>query len=356
MTAFWQIFSGALYEWSEDKVPRMAAALAFYTVFSLTPIVVIALAVASLIFDRQTAVNEILDEVGVLIGPHGVDAIKLLLDHSQKEQASWLATIAGLATLFFASTGVFVELKDALNTIWEVQTKPGLGILEMIRDRILSFAMVLVIGFLLLVSMITSTVLSIIEKALPHYLPVPAQLLEIGNIAISFAVVALLFALIYKVLPDAEVEWKDVWLGAALTAVLFAVGKTLFGWYLGRSTIGSSYGAAGSLVIVVLWTYYSALILLFGAEVTQVVAVRRGKRHIPTEKAVHVTEHDRLQQGIPRLEDIAAAAEAGLPQVAAGCDSGSADNVARSRPTGWLIRPLVWLATGWLLASWQRRR
>jgi len=330
----WRIFRDAVFEWNQDKVPRMAAALAFYTVFSLTPIVIIALAVAGLIFDRETAIAGVLDEVGLLVGPQGVEAIKLLLKSAPSHQASWLATIAGLATLFFASTGVFVELKDALNTIWEVQPRPGLGLMEMVRDRVLSFAMVVVIGFLLLVSLVTSAMLSAVEAAIPNYLPISGGVLELGNLAISFAVITLLFALIYKLLPDAVVAWRDVWLGAAVTAVLFAVGKTLFGWYLGRSSIGSSYGAAGSLVIVVLWTYYSALILLFGAEVTQVMAVRAGRANLPGQKAMHVSEHDRVQQGIPHRETVEAStqATAGAPSVAEG------KNLA-SRATGQTPRP-----------------
>ena len=299
MRGVWRTFRTAIWEWNEDKAPRMAAALAFYTLFALTPIVVITLAVAGLVFDREQALRGVLGEVGRLIGPQGVEAIELLLKNPPREQASWLATIAGVATLLLGSTGVFVELKDALNTVWEVEPRPGLGLWQMARDRLLSFAMVLVIGFLLLVSLVTSAGLAIATQAMPRYLPVPGGVLELANLVISFAVVTVLFALIYKVLPDAQVVWRDVWLGAGVTAILFALGKTLFGWYLGHSSIGSSYGAAGSLVIVVLWTYYSALILLFGAELSHAVAAHRGRADIPGDKAVHVSEHARQQQGIP---------------------------------------------------------
>ena len=299
MRGVWKVFRTAIWELNEDKAPRMAAALAFYTLFALTPIVVIALAVAGLVFDREQAVRGVLGEVGRLIGPQGVEAIELLLKNPPREQASWLATVAGLATLLLGSTGVFVELKDALNTIWEVEPRPGLGLWQMVRDRVLSFAMVLVIGFLLMVSLVTTAMLAVVTTSMPRYLPVPAGVLESANLLISFAVVIVLFALIYKVLPDAQVVWRDVWLGAGVTALLFALGKTLFGWYLGHSSIGSSYGAAGSLVIVVLWTYYSALILLFGAEVTHAVAAHRGHADVPSENAVHVSEHAREQQGIP---------------------------------------------------------
>jgi membrane protein len=302
-----RILQRAVYEWNEDKAPRMAAAVAFYTVFSLAPIVVISMALSSILFDRQAARQEMLAQVSFLIGPEGRNAIELLIENAPDRHTSWLATVVGLATMFFGATGVFVELKDSLNTVWEVQPRPGLGLIEMIRDRLLSFAMVMIIGFLLLVSLIANALLAALGRVVTHYLPALA-FLSLGNLVMSFAVITFLFALIYKFLPDAEVDWKNVWLGAALTSFLFAVGKWLFGLYLGQSAIASSYGAAGSFVIVVLWTYYSSLILLFGAEVTQVASTLHGEQIKPAVKAVHVSDHSRVQQGIPRKEDVEAAA------------------------------------------------
>lgn len=294
-----KIFSGAVVQWSEDKVPRMAGALAFYTLFSLTPLVIIAVAVAGTFVGREAALEGVFDQMEFLIGTAGREAIQLLVKHAPEREFSLVATLIGLGTMFFGATGVFTELQDALDTIWEVQPKPGLGILEMIRDRFLSFAMVLVIGFLLLVSLLTSAFLTALTKRFTGLLPDELKLLQTGNFVISLLVITVLFALIYKVLPDAHVPWRNVWLGASVTAILFTLGKSLFGLYLGHSTIGSSYGAAGSLVIVVLWTYYSALILLFGAELTFVQTRQSGNRIEPTEIAVHLTEHDRIQQGIP---------------------------------------------------------
>jgi membrane protein len=193
---FWQILRGAAYEWSVDKAPRMAAAVAFYTVFSLTPIIIVAVAVAGVVFDREAAQHEMLKQVAFLIGPEGRNAIKLLIDNTPDQQTSWLATVAGLATIFFAATGVFVELKDSLNTVWEVQPRPGLGLVEMIRDRLLSFAMVMIIGFLLLVSLIANALLAALSRVLVQQMPVLA-FLSLGNTVMSFAVITLLFALIY---------------------------------------------------------------------------------------------------------------------------------------------------------------
>jgi membrane protein len=293
----WRTFTGAFYEWNEDKVPRMAAAVAFYAVFSLTPIVVIAFKLAQWFFGTKPALREILAQAAFLIGPDGAKAIEVLIRNAEPRAASALASAAGIGAMIFATTGMFTELKDSLNTIWEVQPKPGLGLMQMVLDRFFAFAMVLVIWFLMLVSLLTSAALAALTRFYVAGLQFAESLL-------SLALITLLFALIYRVLPDVRVAWRDVWLGAAVAALLFVSGKSLFGLYLGHSTIGSSYGAAGSLVIVILWVYYSCLILLFGAEITQVRARIHHAPIVPMQDAVHVTEHARVQQGIPRTEDI----------------------------------------------------
>lgn len=295
-----RVLSGAFYEWNEDKVPRMAAAIAFYAVFSLTPIVVIAFKIAERSFGSETALREILAQAAFLIGNDGAAAIETLIANGQPRAATGWATAVGIGTMIFAATGVFTELKDSLNTIWEVQPKPGLGIVQMIVDRFFAFAMVLVIWFLMLISLVTSAAMAAIVRAASPYV-VGIQFFESF---ISLSLITLLFASIYRVLPDVRVAWSDVWLGAFFTAGLFVVGKSLFGLYLGHSTLGTSYGAAGSLVIVILWIYYSCLILLFGAEMTQVQAKLHHAPLEPNETAVHVTEHARIQQGIPRTADI----------------------------------------------------
>jgi membrane protein len=299
-----RIFRGAVFEWYEDKAPRMAAAVAFYAVFSLAPIVVIAFKIAEMAFGREVALQEIVTQAAFLIGQEGAAGIRMLIESGETRPATLGSAVVGIAAMIFATTGVFTELKDSLNTIWEVQPKPGLGLLEMVRDRFFAFAMVLVIWFLMLVSLVASTAMSALSQVATPYLA-GFQFIES---VLSLALITCLFALMYRVLPDVIVAWHDVWLGALTTAILFVLGKSLFGLYLGHSTIGSSYGGAGSLVIINLWTYYSCLILLFGAEMTQVQARLRHARLVPTEKAVHVTEHDRVQQGVPRTADIERAA------------------------------------------------
>jgi membrane protein len=301
-----RVLRGAFFEWNEDKVPRMAAAIAFYAVFSLTPIVVIAFKIAERSFGTEVALREILEQAAFLIGQDGAAAIETLINNAQPRAATPVATGLGIAAMIFAATGVFTELKDSLNTIWEVQPKPGLGIVQMIIDRFFAFAMVLVIWFLMLISLVTSAVMTVAVRAASVYLTG----VQVFESAFSLALITLLFALIYKFLPDVRVAWRDVWLGAFVTAGLFVVGKSLFGIYLGHSSLGSSYGAAGSLVIVILWVYYSCLILLFGAEMTQVQARLHHAPLKPTDKAVHVTEHARVQQGIPRTSDIEEAVRA----------------------------------------------
>jgi len=298
-----RVLKGALYEWNEDKVPRMAAAIAFYAVFSITPIVVIAYKIGERSFGSEVALQEILEQAAFLIGDEGVEAVELLINNAQQnapQAASPAAAVLGIAAMIFAATGVFTELKDALNTIWEVQPKPGLGLVQMVRDRFFAFTMVLVIWFLMLISLVASAILAAFMQFASAYIA-GFHFLEM---IFSFGFITLLFALIYKVVPDVQVQWRDVWLGAIITAALFVVGKSLFGMYLGHSALGASYGAAGSLVIVILWVYYSCLILLFGAEMTQVEARQRHVTREPTAAAVHVTEHERAQQGIPRTKDI----------------------------------------------------
>jgi membrane protein len=300
-----RILKGAFFEWNEDKVPRMAAAIAFYTVFSLTPIVVIGFKIAERAFGPEVALREILEQAAFLIGNEGVDATRLLIQHGQPRATRTFDTALAIGAMIFAATGVFTELKDSLNTIWEVQPKPGLGLMQMVRDRFFAFAMVLVIWFLMLVSLMASVAMATFSRVAATYWS-GFQTIEVG---FSFLLITVLFALIYKVVPDVNVRWRDVWLGALTTAALFVVGKSLFGFYLGHSTLSVSYGAAGSLVIVILWVYYSCLILLFGAEMTQVEARLHHTPLEPTEKAVHVTEHERAQQGIPRTEAIKEACE-----------------------------------------------
>ncbi len=286
-------------EWQEDKTSRLAAALAYYTVFSLSPLLIIAIAVAGAVFGEEAAEGEIKKQIGGLVGPAGATVIEEAIKHASQPDVSSIASLISVVVLLFGASGVFAELQDSLNTVWEVQPKPGRGFMGFIRKRILSFSAVLGIGFLLMVSLIVSAILSGLSAYMSHLIPGVDFLWGILNFVISFGVITLLFALIYKFLPDVKITWNDVLIGAIITALLFTIGKTVLGRYLGGS-IGSAYGAAASLVVVLAWVYYSAQILFFGAEFTQVYARRYGSKIVPDEHAEFVTEEARAKQGMTR--------------------------------------------------------
>jgi membrane protein len=300
-----QVFKGSYKEFGEDKVMRLSAALAYYAIFSIAPLIIIVISVAGLVFGTQAVTGQIQGQLRGIIGDQGAQMIESMITAASKPHQSIIATIIGVATLLIGASGVFGQLQDALNTIWEVKPKPGRGILGMLRDRFLSMAMVLGTGFLLLISMVLSAALSALTGMMGNAFGMGPVLAEILHNGISFVVITLLFAMIFKVLPDAQVKWRDVWPGAIFTTALFILGKLLLGLYLGRAATASAYGAAGSLIIVLLWVYYSSVILFFGAEFTQVFAKARGSRIVPAKHAIGVTEETRGEEGIPHEEWIA---------------------------------------------------
>lgn len=302
MKAIIDLFKAAYSEWSEDKASRLAAAVAYYTILSLSPFLIVVLAIVGLAFGKEAAQGEIVDEMQNFVGTQGAEAIQSIIVNASKPKTGIVATLLGVATLLFGASGVFGELKDGLNTIWEVEAKTERGFVGLIKDRFISLAMVMGVGFLLLVSLIMSAGLAVLGKYIGDRLPVPTTVLEIINFILSFVVITLLFALMYKVLPDVIISWRDVWIGAAITSFLFTVGKFLLGFYLGRSGIASAYGAAGSLILVLAWIYYSAQILFFGAEFTQVYANRYGSHIKPGKDAIPVTEAITARQGMPDSE------------------------------------------------------
>jgi membrane protein len=276
-------------EWQEDKVSLWAAALAYYTMFSLAPLLLIAITVAGGIFGEEAARGQLDNQLQGLLGQDGAAVVQSMLQNTQKSSSGGIvATVIGIGTLMFGASGVFGQLQDALNTIWGVKPRPGLGWMSFVKSRFLSFAMVLVIGFLLLVSLMLSAILAGISTLFSNQFGNFAILGQLLNFAISFGVITLLFASIYKFLPDVRLPWKDLWIGAAVTALLFNIGKFLIGLYLGSSGVTSTYGAAGSIIVILLWVFYSAQIILVGAEFTQVYARRRGGGMRPSKHAVRV--------------------------------------------------------------------
>jgi membrane protein len=267
--------------WNRHEAPRLGAALAFYTILSLSPLIIMVVALAALIFSRSTAQAHILSQVQGMIGPIGGKAVESMLANSQRPAAGTLGTVVGLLSLLFGASGVFAELRSALNLIWEVKSEEKSGIMRLLRERFFSFGMVLSIGFLLLVSLVVSTVLAAVGKFFGTLLPIPSMVLTVLNFLLSYFGVAVLFALIFRFVPEAKVRWRQVWLGALVTAMFFTIGKTLIGLYLGKSSVGSAYGAAGSVIVVIVWVYYSAQIFFFGAEFTHVY----GGRLLPAAEA-----------------------------------------------------------------------
>ena len=296
--AIFELVRDTFKDWSEDKAARLGAALAYYTIFSIGPLLILSIAIASLVFDGEAARGQIVGTVGRLVGPEGGKLIEESIENANQGGGSIIATAIGIGTLLFGAAGVFGQLKDALNTIWEVKPKPNLGIMHMVKERFFSFTMVLGTGFLLLVSLVVSAGLAALGTFLSNMLPGADILWQVVNFLVGLGVVTLMFALLFKFLPDVQIGWKDVWIGALVSAVLFLVGQFALGFYLGSGAVGSAWGAAGALVIILVWIYYSAQIFFLGAEFTQVYTNKYGSRVRPEPDAEFVTDEARAQQGI----------------------------------------------------------
>lgn len=298
LRAAWRLVGAAFAEWSEDKAPRLGAALAYYTALSLAPLLLISVSIAGMVFGEEAAQGQIVGQLRGLVGDDGARAIEDMLAHARRPESGTIAMVVGVLTLLVGASGVFGQLQDALNTVWEVTPKPGRSWWDVIKDRFLSVTMVFGTGFLLLVSLVVSTALSVAGETLVGVSPGLEAVAQASVGLLSFAVVTFLFAMIFKFLPDARIAWRDVWIGATATAALFVVGKLAIGLYLGHASIGSAYGAAGSFVVLLVWVYYSAQILLFGAELTQVYANRGRGQATPTPNAVRISVEQRAQEGL----------------------------------------------------------
>src|SRR5215211_3376838 len=290
-------------EWREDGATRLAAALAYYTTFSLAPLLVLVIAIAGLAGGREAAQTQTMAQVEDLLGAEGREFVQEMIETASQPETGLAATFVGAVTLLFGALGVFGELQNSLNTIWEVKPKPAKDWVDAVKRfvlrRLLSFTMVLGIGFLLLASLVISAAVSALGEYIGSRWPLADVWLGLLHLIISFLVITLLFAMMFKFLPEIKIAWKDVWLGAAVTSALFSLGKFLIGLYLGRSEVGNTFGAAGSLAILLIWVYYSAQILFFGAEFTQVYASRYGSKIMPDPDMVKLTELERAEKGIP---------------------------------------------------------
>ena len=270
----WRDFRRALDNWLDHDGPRLAASLSLYTLLSLAPLVILSIAIAALAFGRTAAQTAVLPEVRGMMGADGARTIQIVIEHGKSPGAGGMASVIGIVILLFGASSVFSELQSGLNKVWDAKAPPGSNIWALVKSRLVSFALVLGFGFLLLVSLLFSAALAAFGHYLSDHLALPRALLTALNVLISFAGIFVLIGLILRYVPDVSLRWGDVWQGALATALLFTVGKALLGLYLGKAAVGSAYGAAGSLVVVIVWVYYFAMIFYFGAEFTRVRAPR----------------------------------------------------------------------------------
>ncbi len=292
----WSLVKESVSAWIEDYAPSMGAALAYYTLFSIAPLLLIVIAIAGLVFGAEAAQNAVVAQLDGLIGHEGAVAIQGLLRSASEPTRGMVATIVGAVTLVIGATTVFAELQSDLDRVWEVPAaKKTAGIWALLRQRLLSFGMVLVLGLLMLVSLVLSAAVAALGRWWGNWFGGWEVVLQVVNFAVSFAIVTGLFAAMYKIMPRADIAWRDVWIGAVVTALLFTLGKFLIGLYLGKSEVTSGFGAAGSLVVLLIWVYYSAQIFLLGAEFSWVYAHSRGSRVNTPRQAV-----DRGEESVPR--------------------------------------------------------
>lgn len=294
--------------WWEIKAPRLGAALAYYTILSLAPTIILATPLIGVVFHNpQKATRGIVEQFQLLVGEEGARAVEAVLNFHPEYPPTRLTTYIGIGVLIFGATGVFAQLQDALNTVWGVVPAPGFGVhalIGFVRQRFVSFAMVLGLLFLLMVSLVFSAGLTVLQTMVDERYKTLAITWTAAHNGILFVLLTMLFAMMFKILPDAKVPWRDVWVGSVLTAILFTVGKYLIGLYLGNASIGLAYGGAGSIVVLLVWVYYSAQIVLLGAEFTYAYHKVRGDRVVPSDHAVAVTAEARAQQGIPEPAEV----------------------------------------------------
>lgn len=348
MKKYFGLFKETFKEFGEDKAPRLGAALAYYTIFSIGPLLLIAVSMAGIFFGQEAAQGRISAELSKVMGPQMAEATEKMVQAAAKPKSGMLATIVGVLTLMLGASGVFGQLKDALNTIWNVEKKPAAGVMGFIRERFLSMAMVLGIGFLLLVTLVVDAGIAAVGDRVSQFVGGEA-VMQVIQLVISFVVVTVLFAAIFRILPDLKIAWRDVWFGAIFTSLLFVVGKFGLGLYLGKAAVGSAYGAAGSLVILLVWVYWSAQILFLGAEFTQVYARTYGSLKGDTSKR-DARAQAKKPEDRPKAETTPEGRPVGLPGGAAPAPA-YAKAPARKGGGGGLVKVAAGGAVGLLFGA-----
>ncbi|MBW8685780.1 YihY/virulence factor BrkB family protein [Chitinophaga rhizophila] len=288
---YWQILKQTVNDFMEDKVLKLSAALSYYTIFSIAPMLIVIITLCDVFLGKEAIEGSVYGQINDMVGDEAALQIQQMIKNAALSGDSTWATIIGIVTLLIGATSVFGEIQDSINFIWQLKAKPKNGLVKMLLNRLLSFSMVVSLGFILMVSLAMNGIIELFSQQLARLFPqVTMVLVYIVNLALTFLIISFLFAIIFKVLPDAKVKWKHVIVGAVTTAILFMIGKFGIGMYLGSSKVGTAYGAAGSIVIILLWVYYSAIILYFGAEFTQVYVQHFGGKIRPNEYAVYVKE------------------------------------------------------------------
>jgi membrane protein len=316
-STFFSLLKQTFKGWQKDNATVWCAALAYFTIFSLGPLLLIVISITGLVFSKTSAENNIYTQIQALLGSGGANMIETIIHHAKKPTAGIYGTVIGTITLMLGAVGMFGQLQQMLNTIWGVTQKPKSGMIGLVKSRLLNFSMIGVIAFLLLVSLVASTVIAGVGTYLGRLLPFSSIILEICNFLLSFIIISILFAFILKVLPDVEIKWKNTWVGAVVTSLLFTIGKAVIGIYIGHSGLSSEYGAAASLVILLLWVYYSSQILFFGAEFTKFYTLWQGYTIVPSQYSVlsriettEKTNNKRINKG----EKVAAKLARGLTE------------------------------------------
>ncbi len=314
LTSSWDLLKATVRHWMADNAQRLAAALAYYAVLALPPTLVILLFIVSLFYDPHSASSQVSQELNSLLGQKGGQFMQTLMANPQTHGKGTMATAIALVTLILTATGFFLELQSDLNSVWGVEQKSNIGWYWLILNRLFSFLMLLGIGVLLLLSILASAVLAAVHKSVGNAFPASEIIWRLIEFGLSFAILTALFAIVFKLLPDVRLRWRDVWVGAAITALLFTIGKLLLGLYLGHSNIASAYGVAGSIVLILVWIYYSALIFFFGAEFTQVYANRFGARMLPAKHAQWKAEGEAAAEDRGEMEASKQPRHAGVSQ------------------------------------------
>lgn len=301
----WQILKQTFTEFSDNSVPRMSAALSYYTMFSIAPILLIVIFVSSIFYKKEAITGQLFAQIQGFVGSEAAAQIQDIVKHAATSNNTVIASIISIGVLIFTATGVFTEIQSSINQIWQLKAKPTKGLIKFLLNRFISLSMVMGLGFVLLVSLVVNTLLDVLLQQIVKVLPEGSVILTyVVNAAVTFMVISFLFGVIFKFLPDAKVQWKDVRTGAFVTAILFMLGKFGISFYLGKSDVGGTYGAAGSLVIILLWVYYSAMILYFGACFTKVNAQCSNRKIFPNQYAVFVQQVEvENKEGLHKQEE-----------------------------------------------------